>query len=131
MPSADLRFSHLRLDVADLDRSTDFYCRVIGLGVIVRYELPTHTIVQVGPGGALPGIELWHEPRLGPPPPSRLHVAFLTDDVDGAFGVAVGRGAPRLLEPFTVGGERIAMVSDPDGYPVEFHNPHYGPVADI
>ncbi|GIH11866.1 VOC family protein [Rugosimonospora africana] len=121
-----IEFSHLRLDVADLDRSVDFYRRVVGLDVVVRYDTPTHTIVQVGVGGRLPGIELWHEPRLGPPPPSLVHIAFLADDVDAAFQTAVARGAPVHLEPFTIGGERIAMVLDPDGYPVEFHNPHAG-----
>jgi catechol 2,3-dioxygenase-like lactoylglutathione lyase family enzyme len=121
-----IAFSHLRLDVTDLDRSVDFYCRVVGLDVVVRHETATYTVVQVGLGGRLPGIELWHEPELGPPPPSRVHVAFLAEDVDAAFGAAVAKGAPVHMAPFTIGGERIAMVLDPDGYPVEFHNPEAG-----
>jgi hypothetical protein len=52
-------------------------------------------------------------PGLGQCRTSRVHVAFFVDDVDAAFRTAIERGAR----------ERTAMVLDPDGYPVEFHNP--------
>jgi lactoylglutathione lyase len=115
-------FSHLRLDVQDIDSSVAFYRDVIGLRQVVRYETPQRTIVQMGADGRLPGIELWHEPWLGPPPPSRVHIAFWVADVDEAHAEAVRRGARVLTSPFQIDDERIAFLSDPDGYPIELHH---------
>jgi catechol 2,3-dioxygenase-like lactoylglutathione lyase family enzyme len=75
-------FFHLKLDVADLRRSLDFYCGILNWRVVVRYDRQDGvTIVQISPTGMPPGIELWHEPPLESFAQDRLHFALTVDGV--------------------------------------------------
>lgn len=113
-------FLHVKLDVADLDRSLAFYVGVLGFKEIVRYDVGgSHTIVQVSPTGQPPGIELWHEPPHQGRCDDRLHIAWATPDVAAAVRALEARGVTIERRPFTVGHERLAFVRDPDGYLIE------------
>jgi lactoylglutathione lyase len=115
-------FHHLKIDVADLDRSLRFYCGLLGFRPIVRYDRDDGvTIVQVGPKGRAPGLELWHEPPHRGFAADRLHFALTVNGLPhlaealAAAGVQLDRG------PFRMGHELIAFVRDPDGYLVELY----------
>ena len=85
------RLGHLRLDVADLDRQTEFYTRALGLTVRERAtDDESHyaflTDAQPIPGGADDGMHhrlVLRQSRRGEPPgpTGRFdHVAFEVDD---------------------------------------------------
>lgn len=123
LPSPLGQFSHVRIDVADLDRAETFYRDVLGFDLVVRYATDSYSVVQMAPGGRLPGVELWREPSIAVDPEPLVHIALLAENVDRAFATAVGRGARPIREPFSIGEERIALIGDPDGYVIELHHP--------
>lgn len=68
------------------------------------------------PGGVHP-----HDPKE---PPAAVEIAFLTDDVEGAYRRAVEVGATGVAEPKTKPwGQTVAWVRDPDGALVELCTP--------
>lgn len=116
------RFHHLKIDVGDLGRSLEFYCTLLGLSQIVRYDRDDGiTIVQVGPDGQAPGLELWYEPPHRAYASERVHFAFEVDDLAAAVARLDAFGWPLAREPFRMGDERLAFVQDPDGYLIELY----------
>jgi lactoylglutathione lyase len=112
----------VKIDVQDLERSLHFYCGLLGLKQIVRYDLPNGiAIVQLSPTGKPPGIELWHEPPWKGFCNERLHFAFEVDDLVRVVHSLRECGAPVEVEPFQKGNEKIAFLRDPDGYLIELN----------
>ena len=117
--------SHAAIDVSDIDRSVEFYTRVLGLeifhddraqgvppnikGMIGRFtiELAQGVEAKAAGGGILQ------------PPPGAPCIAFAVQDALGAFARLRARGVatgPRVNE---IRGVRFFYVYDPDGYPFE------------
>lgn len=109
----------MRIDVQDLAESLRFYCEILQFKVIVRYDTPTHTIVQVSPTGKSPGLELWWEPNRVVRPDPLLHVAFGVDDLIAVIERLRGLGVQVARDPFTIGDEFLAFVRDPNGLLIE------------
>ena len=118
---------HLTLPVADLATSRAFYAAA--LGALGWREASVEGMPTWGP----PGAEDFSIAE-GAPPPSGMHLAFLTDSSDRvasfhAAGLAAGgtdNGAPGL-RPAYHEGYYAAYLLDPDGNNVEavFHDrPH-------
>jgi catechol 2,3-dioxygenase-like lactoylglutathione lyase family enzyme len=121
---------HVKLDVADLQRSLDFYIGVLGFREIARYVIvDSHTIVHVSPTGEPPALELWSEPPRGTLRNDRLHMAWSTMDVHATVEALRRRGVVIEREPFTIGHERLAFVRDPDGYLLELSEQPSGRVT--
>jgi lactoylglutathione lyase len=115
-------FLHVKLDVADLDRSVAFYRDALGFVQIVRYDRDDGiTIVQVSPTGMPPGIELWFEPPFRPAPDDRLHVALEARSLPDLVVRLQSLGVEIVREPFRIGHELIAFIRDPDGYLIELN----------
>jgi lactoylglutathione lyase len=115
-------FLHVKLDVADLERSLRFYCDALGWKQIVRYDRDDGvTIVQVSPDGNGAGIELWHEPPHQGFAFDRLHLAISVDDVHAATIRLAAAGVTIDRTPFRIGHETIAFIRDPDGYLIELN----------
>lgn len=113
---------HLKIDVADLERSLRFYRDQLGFHEIARYDVPKGpTIVQVSPTGTPPGIELWYEPPFEGLHNDRLHFAFQATDVPALARELEAKGVSIEREPFKIGNEHIFFVRDPDGYLLEFN----------
>lgn len=119
---ASVKLDHLRLDVSDIDRAERFYSQALGLGLIVRYEIQNGSILQMGPDGRPPGVELWFEQGLQPCPSATEHLAFAVDEVRSLVEHVRELGYEVEREPFTIGTETIAFVRDPDGHLVEFND---------
>lgn len=117
-----MRFLHVKLDVADMARSIRFYCDLLGLTQVVRYDRDDGvTIVQVAPEGRTSGIELWYEPKNAGFANRRLHVAFEVTALDRLLERLRTKAVRIDREPFTIGHERIAFIRDPDGYLIELN----------
>jgi lactoylglutathione lyase len=122
-----MRLLHTMLRVGDLQRSIDFYTRVLGMKLLRRKEYPdgrfTLAFVGYGEESGNTVIELtynWDINRydLGS---GFGHIAIEVDDVHEAVGELRSRGGKVIRDagPMNAGSTIIAFIEDPDGYPVE------------
>ncbi len=123
-----MRMLHTMLRVGDLDRSIDFYTRVLGMKLLRRKDYPdgkfTLAFVGYGDEDDHTVLELtwnWGVDRyeLGT---GFGHVAIEVDDAYQACDAvtALGGRVTRPAGPMKHGGTVIAFVEDPDGYKIEF-----------
>ncbi|GAB7220341.1 lactoylglutathione lyase [Vibrio comitans] len=122
-----MKFLHTMLRVADLDKSIEFYTKVLGMKVLERHENTEYryTLVFVGfdDVSSSTTIELtynWdtdayeHGNAFG-------HIALGADDIYAACDKikALGGNVSREPGPVKGGATHIAFVKDPDGYAIE------------
>jgi lactoylglutathione lyase len=123
-----MRILHTMLRVGDLDRSIDFYTRVLGMQLRSRQDYPEgrFTLAFLGYADAPEGAELelthnWGIERyeLGS---AFGHVAVAVEDAAAACAKvkALGGKVTREAGPMKHGSTVIAFVEDPDGYKIEF-----------
>jgi glyoxylase I family protein len=137
-----VRFSHIGLCVADLDRSVRFYCDGLGFAPAEAYDLddralpglagalevasPVSLRSQMITNGALK-VELLAyatPPVVGSPSTSRgtrglTHLAFVVSDVDATARRLVELGGTVVDGTDADLGIRLVFVADPDGTRVE------------
>lgn len=122
-----MRILHTMLRVGDLDRSVDFYTKVLGMRLLRRQDYPdgrfTLAFVGYGEESSHTVIELtfnWETSAydLGT---GYGHIALEVDDVYRACAEIRERGGRIMREagPMNAGKTIIAFVADPDGYPIE------------
>ena len=122
-----MRILHTMLRVGDLERSLDFYTRVIGMQLLRRHDYPegrfTLAFVGFGPEDTHPALELTHNwdtksYELGT---AYGHIALGVQDIYAACERLRQAGARIVREPGPMkhGTTVIAFVEDPDGYRVE------------
>ena len=122
-----MRLLHTMLRVGDLQKSIDFYTRVMGMELLRTTDRPEqqYSLAFVGYGGN-PGqaeIELTynHDGRSYEHGSAFGHLAFFVDSVDATFAELSAKGVPFSLEPKTMkNGTRIAFCVDPTGYKIEW-----------
>ncbi len=125
--STDWRFLHTMIRVGDLDRSIDFYTRLLGMTLLRRTDYPEgrFTLAFVGYGGEADHtvIELTHNwdtagYELGT---GFGHLALAVPDIHAACAALATEGVkiPRPPGPMKHGSTVIAFVEDPDGYKIE------------
>jgi len=124
----DYRLLHTMIRVKDLEKSIDFYTRLLGMRLLRRTDYPSgeFTLAFVGYGGedGHTVIELTH--NWGRKEPYQLgegfgHLAVGVPDIYGACE-KLGRAGvkiPRPPGPMKHGGSVIAFIEDPDGYKIE------------
>jgi lactoylglutathione lyase len=122
-----MRLLHTMLRVGDLDKSLDFYTRVLGMTLLRRNEYPegkfTLAFVGFGPESEHAVIELTYnwgveKYELGN---AYGHIALEVDDAYAACDKirAIGGNVVRDAGPMKHGNTVIAFVEDPDGYKIE------------
>ncbi|WP_346206011.1 lactoylglutathione lyase [Aeromonas salmonicida] len=122
-----MRILHTMLRVGDLQRSIDFYTRVLGMKLLRKSENSEYkyTLAFVGYGDEKDEavIELTYnwgvsEYELGS---AYGHIALEADDIYATCGALRAAGAKITREPGPVKGGTtvIAFVEDPDGYKIE------------
>ena len=126
-----MRLLHTMIRVGDLDRSIDFYTRILGMKLLRKKDYPDgkFTLAFVGYGDEKDNtvIELTHNwdtdhYDLGN---GFGHLAIQVDDVYKAAEEikAVGGEIIREAGPMNAGSTIIAFVKDPDGYEIELLGP--------
>jgi len=122
-----MRILHTMLRVGDLQRSIDFYTRVLGMKLLRTSENAEYkyTLAFVGYGNNPEHAELeltynWGVDKyeLGS---AYGHIAISADDIVAACDAARANGGNVTREPGPVkgGSTVIAFITDPDGYKVE------------
>jgi lactoylglutathione lyase len=126
------RFLHAMLRVGDLERSVDFYTRLLGMKELRRVDVPAgkYTLAFVGYGdeASTAVIELTYNYgteayELGT---AFGHLAIGVPDVAAACeSVRAGGGkVVREAGPLKFGTTIIAFIEDPDGYKIELIQRH-------
>jgi lactoylglutathione lyase len=122
------RLLHTMIRVMDLDKSIDFYTRLLGMRLLWRKDYPSgkFTLAFVGYGDEESSavIELTH--NWGREEPYQIgtgfgHLAIGVPDIYGTCKILEGEGVriARKPGPMAHGGSVIAFVDDPDGYKIE------------
>jgi lactoylglutathione lyase len=126
--TSKFRLLHTMIRVLDLEKSLDFYSRLLGMKVLRRkdYESGRFTLAFVGYGDEAEDtvIELTH--NWDQKEPYAIGTAFghLAIGVPDIYGTcrrleAEGVKIPRPPGPMKHGGSVIAFIEDPDGYKIE------------
>lgn len=109
------KFSIVMLVCSDLAKSRDFYRDVLGLTVV--HDLPRRPVrLALGEGAVL---SLHRKSDVLAVRPGSLQLGFTVDDVDQFVAGCIERGVPIFQDPYDEPFGRIAIVGDPDGYPVQ------------
>lgn len=127
MSESDWRFLHTMIRVGDLDRSIDFYTRLLGMKLLRRQDYPEgrFTLAFVGYGAELDHtvVELTHNWDTGSYDLGAGfgHLALGVADIHGACDKLAKAGAKivRAPGPMKHGSTVIAFIEDPDGYRIE------------
>jgi lactoylglutathione lyase len=122
-----MRILHTMLRVGDLQRSIDFYTKVMGMKLLRVSDNPEfkYTLAFVGYGSNPDHAELELTYNYGvdhyDPGTAYGHIAVAVDDAaDACARVKVAGGnVTREAGPVKGGQTVIAFVTDPDGYKVE------------
>jgi lactoylglutathione lyase len=122
------RLLHTMLRVRDLEKSLDFYTRLLGMKLLRKKDYPSgeFTLAFVGYGEeeASTVIELTYNwPRKEPYAMGEAfgHLAIAVRDIYGACERLAAEGVkiPRPPGPMKHGSTVIAFIEDPDGYKIE------------
>lgn len=123
-----MRILHTMLRVGDLQRSIDFYSKVLGMKLLRKTENPEYkyTLAFVGYGSNPEHAELELTYNYGVEKyemgNAYGHIAISVDDASKACAAvkAAGGKVTREAGPVKGGSTVIAFVTDPDGYQIEF-----------
>lgn len=128
MSESKFRLMHTMVRVKDLDKSIDFYTRLLGMALLRKIDFPEgrFTLAFVGYGSEETEavVELTH--NWDQETPYDLgngygHIALGVRDIYGICKELEANGAriPRPAGPMKHGTTVIAFVEDPDGYKIE------------
>ncbi|MGX9695362.1 lactoylglutathione lyase [Janthinobacterium lividum] len=122
-----MRILHTMLRVGDLQRSIDFYTKVLGMTLLRTSDNPEYqyTLAFVGYGSNPDHAELELTYNYGTTSyelgTAYGHIAISADDIVAACYAARANGGNVTREPGPVKGGNtvIAFITDPDGYKIE------------
>ena len=128
----DFRLDHTMIRVKDLDRSLDFYTRILGMKIHHKTEYPegrfTNTFVGYIGEDEGTNIELtynWDQQENYNKGNGWGHLAIKVSDVYKTSDYLKQHGVKFTKEPSPMkNGTRIlAFIKDPDGYVIELNEP--------
>lgn len=120
-----MKFLHTMIRVTDLEKSIEYYTKVLGMRVLDRTENTQYryTLVFVGYEQGGTTIELTHnwdtdQYEMGN---AFGHLALGVEDIYAACDQikALGGNVTREPGPVKGGSTHIAFITDPDGYQIE------------
>jgi lactoylglutathione lyase len=136
--AASNRLLHTMLRVADLDRSMAFYCDVLGMRELRRFDFPAQrfSLVYIGYGDdrADSVVELtwnWDASEAYTHGTGYGHLGIGVADLHGTCQALLDAGfaVPRAPGEMMTSGINIAFAEDPDGYRIEIIELPFPPVG--
>ncbi len=125
----DVSFRYTGIRVRDMDRSVDFYTRLLGMRVAFRMNIQETggRIAVLKSPRSSQVLELNWYPAQGMHARFRHgdeldHLAFSVPDVDG-FLREHGGEVRVAMKPFHEGNSRLAYITSPDGAWIELFSP--------
>ena len=126
-----MRFLHTMLRVGDLEKSIQFYSKIMGMRLLRRKDFPegrfTLAFLGYGDESEVTALELTHNwdtssYNLGE---GFGHLAIEVEDVYAACDRIRAEGGKVVREPGPMkhGSTVLAFVEDPDGYKIELLPP--------
>jgi catechol 2,3-dioxygenase-like lactoylglutathione lyase family enzyme len=100
---------------ADLQRSRDFYRDVLGLKLRLD-ESPDSAEFHIADGSVL---LLLPKSELLAVRPGSMQLGFEVENVDRFVAGCAGRNVPVFQDPCDEQRARVAVIGDPDGYPIQ------------
>ncbi len=128
LDTTGFRLLHTMLRVFDMDRSIDFYTRLLGMKLIRRRDVPDgrYTLAFVGYGEEETHTVLeltynWDQKEPYTIGSGFGHLAVAVPDLYKVCDVLAKEGVkiPRPPGPLKFGTVHIAFIEDPDGYRIE------------
>ena len=115
-----MKILHTCLNVANLDRSIEFYRNQIGLRFVRRREVKqNHAEIAFleDEDGATLELTHWRDKKELKEGDNFDHIAFAADDVSATVEALKAHGVVIAMEPYSLEGStsRIAFIKDPDG----------------
>jgi catechol 2,3-dioxygenase-like lactoylglutathione lyase family enzyme len=107
------KFSIVMLVCSDLARSRNFYKDVLR---VIADHLPRWVEFELGDGASL---GLHPKTELLAVRPGSLQLGFTVENVDRFVADCVGLGVPVFQDPYDEPFGRVAVIGDPDGYPIQ------------
>jgi len=123
-------FAHTSIRTSNMDRSIDFYKRLMGLKLLSRHEIPKNdaeiAFLQDPDGkGAKLELTFYHQQKkfIQADYEDRVfdHIAFEVKNMEQAISMMRKEKVTITDEPFRLGptGPLIAFIEDPDGTLIE------------
>jgi len=115
-----MKILHTCLNVADLDRSIQFYTEQLGLQFVNRREIKQNNaeiaFLKDGDAGALE-LTRWRDKKALLEGDNFDHIAFETEDITKTVAELRAHGVTIAMEPYSLQGSssKIAFIKDPDG----------------
>ncbi|MDO6564537.1 lactoylglutathione lyase [Amphritea sp. 1_MG-2023] len=128
----NFKLDHTMIRVADLEKSLDFYVRIMGMIVLRKNEYPdgrfTNVFIGYGPENKTTTIELtynWDTKKPYDKGEAYGHIAFNVADVSAAMKYLETEGViiKSPAKPMNHGTRMLGFVFDPDGYIIELNEP--------
>lgn len=125
------KLDHTMIRVSDLDKSLDFYTRILGMEILRKTDYPegrfTNTFVGFK-GDESARLELtWNWDQQTPYERGNAwgHLALTVPDVRAASDYLKAEGVRFTKEPSPMkhGTRILAFIQDPDGYSIELLEP--------
>jgi len=119
------RLGQFCISVTDLDRSEDFYTRVLGLVTEQRIQIPDAREVVLGAAGSDGKLQLAQKTAqrsaIDHGDEALWKFYLYTDDIDAIYQAAMDYGCVSETPPTPLSAwpVTIAMILDPDGYRIE------------
>lgn len=114
---------HTRYRVADLEKSVEFYTKVLGLKEVHRHKSPRGSeLVFLQTPNSEELLELCCYPASGPVVvgPDLTHLAFEVEDLEAFAAHSTALGYPLTDGPHvTSTGTKFAFIDAPEGYEIE------------
>ncbi len=123
---------HTMIRVSDMDKSLDFYTRILGMKMLRKTDYPEgkFTNAFVGyhnedNGATLELTYNWQQTEPYERGNAWGHMALKVADVRAASAYLKSEGVLFTKEPSPMkhGTRVIAFIKDPDGYPIELNEP--------
>ncbi|WP_290702832.1 lactoylglutathione lyase [Amphritea sp.] len=123
---------HTMIRVADLEKSLDFYIRIMGMKILRKNEYPdgrfTNVFIGYGPENKTTTIEITNNWDIKTPydkGEAYGHIAFNVEDVLAAMKYLEAEGViiKSPAKSMNHGTRMLGFVFDPDGYIIELNEP--------